>query len=205
MPGTSHLPLDQTPVELLPFDGSALLVPAFLADDEADEMFMALQSEIPWESTTLVMFGSEVAEPRLSAWMGDVGATYGYSGRTRVTRPWTTTLANLRRQLESHIGSEFNGVLANLYRDGRDHMGWHADDEKSLGPEPTIASISLGAQRRFDLRHRVSGDVISCTLPHGSLLVMSGLSQSCWKHRLARTTRAVGPRLNLTFRRITNP
>ena len=200
-----RLPFDRTPHELLNDEGSALLSPGFIPPDEADRMLATLTAEIPWEATTLVMFGSEVAEPRLSAWIADEGVRYGYSGRMRTTHRWTPALDDLRWRLESHTGSRFNGVLANLYRDGRDHMGWHADDEPSLGPAPTIASISLGAERRFQLRHRTSGEIVSCDLPHGSLLVMSGDSQRSWTHRLPRATRVAEPRVNLTFRFVVTP
>lgn len=205
VPGASRLPFGEPPVELLPRDGSAVLTANFLPTDEADRLLASLAAEIPWEATTLVMFGSEVAEPRLSAWTADPGMSYRYSGRTRTVHPWSVDLEVLRRRITSHTGSEFNGVLANLYRNGRDHMGWHADDEKSLGPAPVIASVSLGAERRFELRHRDSREVVSCTLPHGSLLVMSGASQSCWTHRLPRALRITEPRINLTFRLLVTP
>lgn len=203
--GASRLPFVEPPIELLPCDGSAVLAPGFLTPDEADRLLVSVMAEVPWEATSLVMFGSEVAEPRLSAWLADDGIAYGYSGRTRNVHPWTGDLAALREQLVAHTGTRFNGVLVNLYRDGRDHMGWHADDETSLGPAPVIASVSLGAERRFDLRHRNSREVVSCTLPHGSLLVMSGASQRRWTHRLPKTTRVAEPRVNLTFRLVVTP
>ncbi|MFM9226531.1 MAG: alpha-ketoglutarate-dependent dioxygenase AlkB family protein [Actinomycetota bacterium] len=205
MSGSPRLPLESDPHELLPRDGSALLVPDFLTPDDADALLDRLGSAIPWEATSLVMFGREVAEPRLSAWIADKGVVYGYSGRTRRVHPWTPDLDRVRGLCELRTGAPFNGVLANLYRNGRDHMGWHADDEPSLGPEPIIASVSLGAERRFDLRHRKTGETISCLLPHGSLLVMSGRSQTAWKHRLPRSARVSDPRLNLTFRLVRSP
>jgi len=203
--GLPRLPLDSGTVELLPRDGSALLVPGFLAPDDADDLLDRCGASIPWESTSLVMFGREVAEPRLSAWIADIGVVYGYSGRDRRVHPWSPDLDRVRRLCEARTGSSFNGVLANLYRDGRDHMGWHADDESCLGVDPVIASVSLGAERRFDLRHRQTGETVSCLLPHGSLLVMSGRSQIAWKHRLPRSARLDNARLNLTFRLIRSP
>lgn len=205
VPGAVRLPLEQGPVELLPRDGSALLVPGFVPAAEADALFDRIGNELPWEETSLPMFGREVREPRLSAWIADPGVVYGYSGRRRTVHPWSMDLAALRRRCTDHCGIEFNGVLANLYRSGQDYMGWHADDEASLGPEPVIASLSFGAERRFDLRHRETGETASCMLSHGSLLIMSGLSQTQWKHRLPRATRTHSARVNLTFRWIVNP
>ncbi len=188
--------------EVLPFDGSAVLHPSFLAPDEADTVLARLREEEPWKIHTITMFGRAVPEPRLSVWHGDETAAYTYSGSPRPPVPWTPLLADLRDRCGRVAGTTFNGVLANLYRDGADSMGWHADDEPVLGPEPVIASVSLGAERRFDLRHRSTGERVSVLLPHGSLLVMSGRSQACWMHRIARTTRVSSARINLTFRRL---
>lgn len=200
-----RLPFGESPAELLPGDGSALLIPDFLDRAEADRLFDRLSTTLPWEETSLVMFGREVGEPRLSAWIADPGVVYGYSGRNRTVHPWTGDLSELRRRCEDAAHTSFNGVLANLYRHGRDHMGWHADDEASLGPEPVIASVSLGAERRFDLRHRDTGVVVSCTLTHGSLLVMSGLCQERWRHRLPKAPKVTRERINLTFRHVQVP
>lgn len=190
------------PEELLPYDGSAVLYSAFLDASEATGLFDVLAASVPWEATRIPMFGREVTEPRLSAWIADPGVTYRYSGRNRVVHPWSDHLADLRRRVEDVAGTSFNGVLANLYRDGHDHMGWHADNERSLGDDPVIASVSLGAERRFDFRHPETGETVSTVLPHGSLLVMSGASQRCWKHRIPKTTKVGDPRINLTFRRL---
>lgn len=143
-----------------------------------------------------------MAAPRRCAWYGDPGARYAYSGLPLEPLPWTQALAGLRKALESHLGAPFNSVLANWYRDGHDRMGWHADDEASLGPEPLIASLSLGAPRRFALRHRTRRDLptAAITLEHGSLLVMAGPTQRCWKHALPAMARVTDPRINLTFR-----
>mgnify|MGYP006295378733 FL=1 len=116
----------------------------------------------------------------------------------------TPLLTSLKKQCEQATGVSFNSVLVNLYRDGNDGVGWHADNEAVNGREPTIASISLGATRRFDLRHRESKETIKVDLHAGSLLVMSGLSQHCWVHQVAKTKQVVGPRINLTFRRVLN-
>ncbi len=188
--------------ELLPGDGSARLVPRMFGHDDAELLFEALKRAVPWETTQIPMFGREVTEPRLSAWIADEGVVYRYSGRDRARHPWSEALTEIRRLAEHMSSASFNGVLANLYRTGNDHMGWHADDERSLGANPIIASVSLGAERRFDFRHRESGELISTVLPHGSLLVMSGATQRCWKHRIPRAAKVTEPRINLTFRRL---
>lgn len=198
----STLPGIESEGELLPCDGSAILYPQFLSPTEADDILARLLDEEPWESHAIALFGRRVLEPRMSVWHGDEGRSYTYSGTQRAPVPWTPLLAELRDRCGEKAGTCFNGLLANLYRNGQDSMGWHSDDEAALGPEPVIASLSLGAERRFDLRHRLTGQSISALLPHGSLLVMSGLSQSHWMHRVARTARVSSARVNLTFRRL---
>lgn len=187
--------------EQLPGDGSAELWPEFLDADEADRTMNEVLTTTPWEEQHLAMFGNIVAEPRLSSWHSD-DIPYAYSGVTRTPRPWTPVLARLRDACAEATGTCFNSVLVNRYRDGNDHLGWHSDDEIVNGPEPTIASISLGAERRFDLRHNETGQVVRVLLPHGSLLVMSGLSQACWQHRIPKEPGLTLPRINLTFRRV---
>lgn len=135
--------------------------------------------------------------------------TYSYSGKKLRVNPFTPELDILKNKIlhflrEHGIPAEFNSVLANLYRDGRDSNGWHADNEKELGQNPLIASLSLGAERRFDLRHNLTGEKISMPLTSGSLLVMGGELQHFWKHQVAKSTRALAPRINLTFRFINN-
>lgn len=193
-------PTDGTWEEILPFDGSATLAKSFLRANRADRALDALLAEVPWQSHELVLFGRKMTEPRLSAWIGDTGVAYRYSGVEREPLQWTPTLTEMRRVCEESTGARFNSVLANLYRNGQDSMGWHADDEPELGADPVIASMSFGDERRFDFRHRVSGTNVSVLLPHGSLLVMRGATQACWKHRIARTKASTAPRVNLTFR-----
>lgn len=175
--------------------------PAWLAGVEADALFDALRSSLPWSVHRIRMFGRLVDSPRLSAWVGDAEAVYRYSGTDFMPHPWTAALSGLRLRLQDELDTPFNSVLANLYRDGRDAMGWHSDDEPELGPRPVIASVSLGAARRFLLKHRQDPALRSAlTLPHGSLLVMAGDTQRHYRHALPRTARPVGPRINLTFR-----
>jgi alkylated DNA repair dioxygenase AlkB len=199
MPSPQVLPFDG---EILPADGSAILYTSFLGTADADAYLCDLTRTIPWEQPELTMFGKKVVEPRFSAWHSDGGRTYTYSGITRVSHPFSSELNELRRQCEQITSHTFNGVLANLYREGSDYLGWHSDDEKVNGPNPIIASISFGSERRFDMKHRETGEVISTWLPHGSLLVMSGKSQSHWLHRIAKSTKITDPRVNLTFRHL---
>ncbi len=188
--------------EVLPHDGSAMLHESFLGAGEAEDAFGWLSAHLPWESHDIVVYGRKQREPRLSTWHADDGLSYTYSGLRRTALPFVPALDALRRRCAAAAGSPFNSVLVNLYRDGSDGVGWHADDEASNGREPVIASLSLGATRRFDLRHRHDGTRVSVDLVAGSLLVMSGLSQHCWVHQVAKTRRPVGPRINLTFRRV---
>ena len=168
----------------------------------ADALFDALHREIPWEQHRLHIFGREVASPRLSCWIGDAGTAYRYSGSLFEPRAWTPTLAALRHELRDRFDLQFNSVLANLYRDGSDSMGWHSDAEPELGREPVIASLSFGAVRRFRFRSRETKRVVlAIDLASGSLLVMRGATQRLYHHDLPKTARA-GARINLTFRMI---
>ena len=180
-----------------------VLLPGWLDADAASELFEALHAGLPWQVHRIRMFGRELEAPRLSCWIGDPGTTYRYSGVAHRPHPWPSTLLPLRARLAAETGVDFNSVLANLYRDGRDAMGWHSDDEPELGVRPLIASLSLGATRRFMLRARREPSRRHVfELVHGSLLLMRGETQSGWRHALPRTARQVGPRINLTFRRI---
>jgi alkylated DNA repair dioxygenase AlkB len=163
----------------------------------------ALQSEIPWENHRIRMFGRWVDSPRLSCWMGDPQARYRYSGALFEPRPWITTIVEIRERVSAICDVSFNSVLCNLYRDGSDHMGWHRDNEPELGLQPVIASMSLGATRKFMFKRDEPGaKSLSIELTHGSLLVMKGDTQKNYKHALAKTAKPVGPRINLTFRLI---
>jgi alkylated DNA repair dioxygenase AlkB len=178
-----------------------MLIPDFIDHESADSVFEQLRDTTPWEEQHLAMFGDIVAEPRLSSWHSD-GIPYAYSGVTRTPRPFTPLLRQLGDRCTDFCGAPFNSVLVNHYRNGDDHLGWHSDNEIVNGPEPVIASVSLGAERRFDFRHNETSRVVKVLLPHGSLLVMSGLSQKCWQHRIAKESGSVGARINLTFRNV---
>lgn len=176
--------------------------PAFLPPAAASALLTQLIAEVAWEQRAIRIFGQEIPQPRLTAWYGDPAVRYTYSGLSWEPQPWTPALQALRQRVEAATGTRFNSVLLNYYRDGRDSMGWHADDEPELGPAPAIASVSLGATRRFRLRPK--GGLIHAPLgldlPSGSLLLMAGPTQQHWQHALPKTARPVGPRLNLTFR-----
>ena len=179
------------------------LDPHWLPADEADGLFTSLRRDIAWEIHRIRLFGREVDSPRLSCWIGDPDAVYRYSGARFEPHAWPPALRSIRERLADELGVDFNSVLANLYRDGRDSMGWHSDDEPELGPVPVIASISLGAARRFVLKHRRAPDQKRVLeLGHGSLLLMAGDTQRNYRHALPRTMRPVNERINLTFRQI---
>jgi len=190
-------------IDLDLFEGEARLWPQAFAADEASRLFVELRGGIGWQQEEILIFGRRRLVPRLVAWHGDPGATYVYSGTEHRPRPWTPQLEAIRDRASALTGAVFNAVLLNLYRDGRDGMGWHADDEPELGRNPVIASVSLGAERRFCLRHRRHRQLkTDLPLPHGSLLCMSGTTQHHWLHALPKTSRPAGERINLTFRHI---
>ena len=167
--------------------------PHWVAPDQADALLHALQQQIPWEVHRIRMFGRWVDSPRLSCWMGDPQARYRYSGTEFVPQPWSALLLPLRDQLQDTLQAPFNSVLLNRYRDGDDGMGWHSDNEPELGPEPVIASLSLGAARRFALRRREDHNrKAEVTLGHGDLLVMAGQTQRLYQHALPKSARAMG-------------
>lgn len=185
-------------------DGDCVLIESFLSLVEANTLFDDLLRNAAWHQPEILIYGRKIKSPRLSAWYGDPGAVYRYSGTVNQPLPWLDSLQPLKQSLEVYTSSKFNSVLLNLYRDGNDAMGWHADDEPELGPFPTIASVSLGGTRRFLMKHRKDPELstIKFDLCHGSLLTMSGATQRNWKHSISRTRVSVEPRINLTFRRI---
>ena len=185
---------------LLPLDGDARLIMDALPAADADGCFSDLLESVDWRQEHATLFGRRIALPRLTAWYGTRG--YSYSGICHDPVPFTPLLATLKSTVERVSGRQFNSVLVNLYRDGQDSMGWHSDDEASLGPEPEIASLSLGATRRFHLKHKTCGERVALDLAHGSCLIMKGRCQACWRHQLPKTRKTVGQRINLTFRTI---
>lgn len=168
----------------------------------ADTLFERLLEVTPWEQRSITIQGRQIPQPRLVAWHGS--AAYGYSGLKLQPHAWNDTLNTMRKAIEEITGATFNSVLLNLYRNGRDSVGMHADDERELGKTPTIASISLGAERVFDMQPKKGGPVRHIPLAHGSMIIMAGDTQRNWKHGIAKVREQIGPRINLTFRKIEN-
>jgi len=183
-------------------DADLTLAASFLAAAECATLLAQLLSVTPWRSEPITLYGRTVMQPRLLAWYGDREAFYTYSGIRHTPLPWTPLLSGLRRRVEQASGARFNSVLLNYYRNERDSMGLHADDEPELGPTPVIASLSLGAERRLVFRHRWRREIanLNLPLPDGSLLVMAGSTQRHWQHGIRKQVRPCGPRVNLTFR-----
>lgn len=177
--------------------------PDWLEPATAARVLTQLVAEVAWRQDTMGTPAGRVPLPRLTAWQGESGAVYVYSGIRNVPLPWTPAVAELKAAAEASCGARFNSVLINRYRSGNDSMGWHADKEPELGTHPVIASVSLGTTRTFDLRHNKSGVVQSFSLKNGSLLVMRGNTQAEWRHRVPKEPRVAGERINLTFRWVT--
>ena len=183
-------------------DGELVYLADFLTQPKALDCFARLQAELDWQQEVATIVGRRVPVPRLVCWHGDDGAIYRYSGLTHYPQAWTQTLLELKQAIETASGQPFNSVLGNLYRNGQDSMGWHADQEKVLGINPFIASLSLGAARRFKIRHNKTGETLDLLLGNGSLLLMGGALQHHWRHCIPKSREDVSPRINLTFRNI---
>lgn len=183
-------------------DADVRLLGRLFGPHEASALLKELRESVAWRQDVIRFFGKEHKLPRLQQWHGDEGLTYTWSGIKMSPEPWSPLLLKIKEQVEKASGAKFNTVLLNLYRDGNDTVSWHTDDEAELGPQPVIASLSLGAERDFLLKHNNCEDLgnIKVLLPHGSLLIMAGSTQSCWKHALPRRQRVTGERINLTFR-----
>ena len=169
-----------------------------------DQMLRKLIDEIKWRQESVRIYGKVMPQPRLVAWYGDPGKKYEYSGINLTPMPWLDLLREIKRRIEDCTESRFNSVFLNLYRDHNDSMGFHSDDERELGREPTIASLTFGATRVFVLKHKKREDVPTFKLPleAGSVLLMKGSTQHFWKHGIMKQTKPCGPRVNLTFRTI---
>jgi alkylated DNA repair dioxygenase AlkB len=187
-------------------DGEVWLMNNFLNQNEADDYFNVFNQSIHWKQEEINIYGKKIPLPRKTAWYGDAGSSYSYSGLKLDPEPWTKELFELKSKIESlFTGEKFNSVLLNRYRDGNDKVGWHSDDEKELGINPTIASLSLGATRRFDIKHKTEPNLSHhFELTNGSLIVMKGEMQHHWLHQIPIQKRVVQPRINLTFRTIRN-
>ncbi len=187
-------------------DAEIFIMPKFLSSTCADQHFDSLLTQTPWQQDTLNFGGKVVPIPRLQAWYGDKNCHYGYSGLALSPLPWTPLLQELKSAIEQCSNAEFNSVLLNYYRHGQDSVAWHSDDEKELGNEPVIASLSLGVTRRFELKHRSRKGIKSfCELSHGSLIVMGKGVQQNWLHQVPKQPEIQSSRINLTFRKIITP
>ncbi len=185
-------------------DATIKYYPNFISYDDSLLWLDNLYQQCAWRQDRIVMFGKLIDIPRLQAWYGDRNADYCYSKLKLTALAWTPLLADIKQRVEVFCEQQFNSVLVNCYRDHQDSMGWHSDDEPELGNKPIIASLSLGANRVFQLKHKSTGQKFKLPLQSGSLLVMSGTTQSCWQHAIGKTRQQQPMRINLTFRRIIN-
>jgi alkylated DNA repair dioxygenase AlkB len=183
-------------------DGEVIIYQNFFEQLESEQLFNELISNMNWRQDKIKMFGKEFDQPRLTAWYGDEGKSYKYSGIIMNPESWIPALLLIKERIEKVIELNFNSVLVNLYRNGKDYVSWHSDDEPELGNNPTIASVSLGETRRFQLRHKSNKnlDTVEIALNHGSLLIMKGSTQHFWKHQVPKTSKLLKARINLTFR-----
>lgn len=182
-------------------DAEIVFYAAFFSADEADALFVRLRDEIAWTQETIGTPRGRVPLPRLTAWYGDEGTTYRYSGIVQQPLAWTPLLLEVKTRVEAAAETAFNSVLLNYYRDGRDSVAWHSDDEPELGQNPVIASVSFGAARQFQFKHKTQPEMRAAVeLTHGSLLIMRGATQHHWLHRIPKTSKPLDGRINLTFR-----
>lgn len=187
---------------MLPRDGLARLFKDFVSPEEARTHFDDLYKNTPWESDEIRMYGKLILTKRQVALYGDEDLIYGYSGNKKQTIRWTASLLSIKERVESAMQSDFNVCLLNLYQNGKVGMAWHADDEKELGLQPVIASLTLGCDRVFVFKHKQTGEQVKLLLPEGSLLEMSGDCQKYWVHSLPKMSQITAPRINLTFRKV---
>jgi len=192
---------DET-TNILPADGTVNYYGPVIDLSQADAYFDALMDTIDWKNDEAVILGKHFITKRKVAWYGDGGYNYTYSNVSKQALPWTRELRELKQLVEEKTGTSFNSCLLNLYHNGDEGMAWHSDSERSLGKNTTIASVSLGAERKFAFKHKKEKHVISLFLEHGSLLVMKDATQTNWLHRLPPTKRVNRPRISLTFRTI---
>lgn len=183
---------------LLPHDGIVNYLGKIIPDRET--YLAKLLSEIDWKNDEIIMFGKRITTKRKTAWYGDSPFEYRYSGATKIALPWTETLLELKSIAEKSSGQTYNSCLLNLYHDGSESMGWHADDEKTILKNSAIAALSFGAERKFSFKHKKTKETVSLLLESGSLLVMKGETQEFWWHSVPKT-KVTGVRVSLTFRK----
>ncbi len=190
------------PENLLPSDGTVFYHSAFLSSKQATDFFQKLLTSIHWQQDEVFIFGKKHITARKMAWYADDGITYTYSKSTKSALTWTPELLEIKQLVEKKTGESFNACLLNLYADGTQGMGWHSDDEKSIAPYSTIASVSLGVERKFSFKHRSTKQKVEVFLENGSLLLMQGETQKYWLHSLPKALKVTSPRINLTFRKM---
>ncbi len=190
---------------LLPYDGTVNYFGTVMTQQEANHYFAVLLATIEWRNDEAVLFGKKIITKRKVAWYGDAGYDYTYSNITKRALNWTRELLALKKLVEQLTGATFNSCLLNLYHDGNESVSWHSDGEKTLAKNGAIASLSFGAARRFDFRHKSTAEKRSFLLEHGSLLVMKDATQSNWLHALPKSAKVMHPRINLTFRTMVVP
>lgn len=175
--------------------------PNFFDSERSDSFFEKLQHDIPWQQDNITVYGKTHPQPRLTALFGNEGKPYSYSNIVMQPNAWNPLLMFIKNEIEDLVAENFTTVLLNFYRDGKDSNGWHSDNERELGRNPVIASVSFGAERSFHLQHNtIKEQKLKITLEHGSLLLMKGTTQHFWKHQIPKTAKPIGPRINLTFR-----
>jgi alkylated DNA repair dioxygenase AlkB len=187
-------------INILNKDGTVNYYGKILSSEEANQYFGLLMQNILWERDEVIIFGKHITTKRKVAWYGDSQYLYSYSNMTKQALAWTKELSELKQIVEEYAGTKFNSCLLNLYHDGNEGMGWHSDDEKPLGKNNAIASLSFGAERKFSFKHKQTKQIVSPVLEHGSLLIMKDSTQSNWLHSLPKSKNITEPRINLTFR-----
>ena len=189
--------------QIIDTNGDVAFYPSVFSQEESDQLMLDLIKNIEWKQEPIWMFGKKVMQPRLTALYGDPNVAYGYSGIIMSVYPWNEILLNIKSKVEALSNIDFTHVLLNYYRNGQDSMGWHRDNEKNLGKNPTIASVSFGVSREFQLRkYETKNDKKSVLLTHGSLLMMRGETQHFWEHQIPKSNKINNPRINLTFRKV---
>jgi len=185
-------------------DAEVVLYESFFSTSQSNELFVQLKNKIEWRQDSMKMYGKDVNLPRLTAWHGDNDKNYSFSGITLNPQIWTSDLLLIKQRIETVVNTNFNSVLLNFYRNGNDSISWHTDDETELGKNPTIASVTFGETRQFQLKHRYKKELKTITIPlqNGSLLLMKGTTQHFWLHQIPKSTKQLKERINLTFRTI---
>jgi alkylated DNA repair dioxygenase AlkB len=183
-------------------DGTALYHEQFMPDEAIEYYFNDLFNNITWQNEIVVMFGKEITTKRKVAFYSEPLISYTYANKTKQGLGWTPSLLNIKNSIEALTGEQYNACLLNLYHSGEEGMGWHSDDEKEIYPNSSIASLSLGAERKFSFKHKYSKETVSLLLGNGSLLEMKGAIQKYWLHALPKAKKIIAPRINLTFRKM---